>query len=117
MKKGIILRWCAAAIFLGIALLIMYLNSEIDPLIEELANANVSNEASALINDAIEMQLEKGEIDYNRIVLLEKNVNGDITAIKTNIAEINRLKTKLLLALDEMLLKINVSEITAYIFF
>ena len=111
VRKKVMIRWCVAAFFLLIAVLIVLLNAKVDPLVEELVAANVSNEASDVINDAIEDQLEKGEIDYNKIVYLEKNVDGDITAIKTNIAEINRIKTKLLLSLDEMRLEMNVSRI------
>ena len=111
MHKKIVVRWCVAALFLAIALMVVFLNFKIDPLLEELAGTNISNEASDVINDAIEELLEEGEIDYNKIVCLEKNVDGDITAIKTNIAEVNRIKTKILRALDERLLMINVSEI------
>lgn len=101
-----------SAIMLGFASLpIFYINLSVGPLIRDLATAAVSNKASAVINDAIEEQLRTGNIAYDRIIFLEKDINGNITALKTNIAEINKLKTQTLSVVDSMLMDLDVSEI------
>lgn len=64
-----------------------------------------------MINNAIERQLEEGEIDYDQMIFLEKDVKGSVTALKTNIAEINRLKTQTLSVVDEMLLDLDVNQV------
>ncbi len=61
--------------------------------IRELAQTQIKNATSDLINDAIDEQIEEGNILYDRIVYFEKDLNGRITALKTNISEVNRLKT------------------------
>ncbi len=98
-------------IFLVIAALLLYLQLVLSPLIVELAKARVDNRASYIINEAIETQMQSDDIDYDNIVFLEKDVNGNITALKTNINEVNRLKTQILSVIDDMLLDLDVNEI------
>ncbi len=89
----------------------LFLRLCVSPVVQELAKATVANRASYVINEAIEAQLESGEINYENIVYLEKDVNGAVTALKTNINEINRLKTQILSVIDAMLLEMDVNEI------
>ena len=72
------------------------LRSRLWPVVRSLAKTQVINTASDLINDAILEQIMEGQIQYDRIVYFEKDLNGRITALKTNMAEVNRLKTETL---------------------
>ena len=72
--------------------------------IRELARTQVTNTASDLINDAILEQIMEGQIQYDRIVYFEKDLNGRITALKTNMAEVNRLKTETLNIINDQIL-------------
>ena len=72
------------------------LRSRLWPVVRSLAQTRVINTASDLINDAILKQIMEGQIQYDRIVYFEKDLNGRITALKTNMAEVNRLKTETL---------------------
>ena len=72
------------------------LRSRLWPVVRSLARTQVTNTASDLINDAILQQIMEGQIQYDRIVYFEKDLNGRITALKTNMAEVNRLKTETL---------------------
>ena len=72
------------------------LRSRLWPVVRSLARTQVTNTASDLINDAILAQIMEGQIQYDRIVYFEKDLNGRITALKTNMAEVNRLKTETL---------------------
>ena len=79
--------------------------------VEELAKTQVRNVTSDLINDAIDEQIETGNIQYDRIVYFEKDLNGRITAIKTNISEVNRLKTDILNLINDEILALDTSDI------
>lgn len=79
--------------------------------IQSLAKTQVMNSTSDLTNDAISRQIEEGSIRYDRIVFFEKDVNGRITALKTNIGEINRLKTDILGIINEEILALDTSDI------
>ena len=72
------------------------LRSRLWPVVRSLARTQVTNTASDLINDAILEQILEGQIQYDRIVYFEKDLNGRLTALKTNMAEVNRLKTETL---------------------
>ena len=79
--------------------------------IRTLAQTQVINSTSDLINDAIDQQIETGNIQYDRIVYFEKDLNGRITALKTNMSEVNRLKTAILNLINDEILAMDTSDI------
>ena len=81
------------------------------PFLREAARTRVINVASDRINDAIYAQIASGSIDYSRVVCLEKNTNGEITALRTNMAEINQLKAETLALLSEQLMEMDTEEL------
>ena len=87
--------WAVLLVFL-VMLVFWGLRSRLWPVVRSLARTQVTNTASDLINDAILAQIMEGQIQYDRIVYFEKDLNGRITALKTNMAEVNRLKTETL---------------------
>lgn len=91
-------------ILLVLLVVLALLRSRLYPVIRSLAETQVKNTASDLINDAIAEQIAAGNIRYDRIVYFEKDLNGRITALKTNIGEINRLKTDVLNIINDEIL-------------
>lgn len=79
--------------------------------IRSLAKTQVENSTSDLINDAIDRQIADGSIQYDRIVYFEKDLNGRITALKTNMSEVNRLKTAILNIINDEILALDTSDI------
>ena len=79
--------------------------------IRALAQTQVINSTSDLINDAIDRQIESGNIQYDRIVYFEKDLNGRITALKTNMSEVNRLKTDILNLINDEILSLDTSDL------
>lgn len=80
------------------------LRSRLWPVVLELAQTQVTNTTSDLINDAISKQITNGNIQYDRLVYFEKDLNGRITALKTNMSEVNRLKTDILNLINDDIL-------------
>lgn len=79
--------------------------------IQDLARTQVKNTTSDLTNDAIAKQIAQGNILYDRIVYFEKDLNGRITALKTNMSEINRLKTDILQIINDEILSLDTADI------
>ena len=79
--------------------------------VRELAQAQVVNATSDLINDAIDRQIEAGDIQYDRVVYFEKDLDGGITALKTNMSEVNRLKTNTLNLINDEILAFDQTDI------
>lgn len=80
-------------------------------MIRSLAETQVKNATSDLINDAIDKQIDKGNIQYDRIVYFEKDLNGKITALKTNMSEVNRLKTSILNIINDEILAMDTTDL------
>lgn len=85
--------------------------SRYQTLIRELAKTQITNSTSDLTNDAIAKQMAQGNIRYDRIVFFEKDLEGRITALKTNMMEINRLKTDVLEIINDEILALDTSDI------
>lgn len=98
-------------IFLLAALLFVFFRVRYHETIRSLAETQVRNSTSDLINDAIDRQIETGNVQYDRIVYFEKDLNGRITALKTNMSEVNRLKTDILNIINDDILALDTSDI------
>ena len=91
--------------------LFLMLRSRYRDVIGELAETQVKNTTSDLTNDAIAKQIADGVIQYDRIVYFEKDLEGRITALKTNMSEVNRLKTDILNIINDEILALDTSDI------
>lgn len=79
--------------------------------LRNLSKTQITNTTSDLINDAIDEQIESGNIQYDRIVYFEKDLDGRITALKTNMSEVNRLKTDILNLINDEILALDTADI------
>ena len=98
---------------IGIVIVISFflLRSRYRDVISDLARTQVMNTTSGLTNDAIAKQIAAGNIAYDRIVFFEKDLDGRITALKTNMSEVNRLKTDILNIINDEILSLDTSDI------
>lgn len=87
-------------------------HTRLNPLTEELAAAKISDVASNIINEAVNDQIVNGEIQYGDLVTLCTDQNGNITALTTNMKAMNRLKSQLLMTLDDDIYDISVDRIS-----
>ena len=100
-----------AFLLAAVLILFLMLRSRYRDVIRELAQTQVKNTTSDLTNDAIAKQIADGVIQYDRIVYFEKDLNGRITALKTNMSEVNRLKTDILNIINDEILALDTSDI------
>lgn len=107
-------RRIVCVIFLAglLVCLAVLLHTKVNPLTEELALAKISDAASYVINQAVSCQIEEGNVQYDDLITLERDSEGKITALTTNMREMNRLKTQLLTILDDDIYDISDDEIS-----
>ena len=105
------LLWRLFLIAAVVFALFLALRGKYQLVIRELAETQVKNTTSDLTNDAIAKQIAAGNIQYDRIVYFEKDLDGRITALKTNIGEVNRLKTDILNIINDEILALDTSDI------
>ena len=89
----------------------LLLRDQYDRVIQSLAQTQIANTTSDLTNDAIARQIASGDIRYDRIVYFEKNLDGRITALKTNMSEVNRLKTDILNIINDEILALDTMDL------
>ena len=111
--RFLIRKWLRRLAVLLLLLLVLFfvLRSKYRLVINDLARTQVMNTTSDLTNDAIAKQIAAGDIQYDRIVFFEKDLEGRITALKTNMSEVNRLKTDILNIINDEILALDNSDI------
>jgi len=112
MRRGIIrfLRFTVLLLLLIVFALAAF-RWKFHDAIRGLAETQVRNATSDLINDAIDKQIENHNILYDRIVYFEKDLDGRITALKTNMSEVNRLKTDILNLVNDEILALDTTDL------
>lgn len=80
---------------------VVLLQVRIAPLIRRMAENQVVNAASDAIFRAVTRQLQSGSVDYGKIIGLQKDETGKISALTTDMEQIARLKSEILQLLDE----------------
>ena len=92
-RAGTYLALLAAALVLTALLLIV---SHLRPLLESLAVTRVSNTVNRIVSEAVIEAIDSGEIQYDKLVSFEKDSEGRITALHSNMAAFNRLQAAIL---------------------
>ena len=98
-------------LLLVLAVAFVVLRGRYRDVVRDLAQTQVKNSTSDLTNDAIARQIAAGNIAYDRLVYFEKDLDGRITALKTNMSEVNRLKTDILNIINDEILALDTSDI------
>lgn len=74
------------------------------PVMTSMAMARVSNMVNRIVSAAVNEAVESGEIDYGNFVIFDKDETGHITALRSNVAEVNRMQGRIA---DEILLRLS----------
>ena len=76
-------------------LLLGYYVRRIDPLVEQTALYTVTDAVSLKINRVIQSQIHSGLLDYDALVTMEKDAEGNVTALITNVSAVNLLQAEI----------------------
>ena len=81
--------------FLSVALLSLTIvgTNHLRSLLGNLAVTRVSNMVGRVVMEAVSDAVNSGEIQYNDLISLEKDADGGIAALQSNVAEFNRLQS------------------------
>ena len=69
---------------------------QLRPLLESLATTRVSNIVNRIISEAVDEAIQSGDIRYDQLISFEKDNDGHITAVHSNMAVCNRLQSEIL---------------------
>ena len=62
------------------------------PLVINLATSRVNNRVNRIVVAAVNEAIARGDIRYDALISFEKDESGHVTALKSNMAEFNRLQ-------------------------
>lgn len=82
---------CALAAAALTALLVVG-TIHLQDLLGSMAVTRVSNTVGRIVTAAVSDAIESGEIQYDKLIALQKDNSGGITALQSNMAEFNRLQ-------------------------
>ena len=91
--------------------LILLVELHLSPYIRELARNQAVNAASNAITDAVGEMLRREDTDFSRVIVLEKDVQGHITALRTDMGQVERLKVEVLGILGRLIAEINTQQL------
>lgn len=87
----------AGLLVLGTGLVVRHFR----PMVMELALSEATDNITVAINQTVSRLMLEGEVDYQNLVILEKDNAGNVTALSTNIAGINLLQATVTSAIVE----------------
>ena len=90
------LRAMALLTAAGVLAMGLYISAQMRPLLENLATARVSSAVTRIVSEAVYEAIENGEIQYDGLVTLEKDSQGKVTAVRSNMAAFNHLQSEIL---------------------
>lgn len=77
------------------ALFLLTLARRFYPVLREMAVTEAGNAVSVVINNSIAEKMSNGELRYDDIITLEKNAEGRVMAIMTDMSKVNLLKSEI----------------------
>jgi sporulation protein YunB len=92
MRRVIVL---SIVIFAVLYLTVAIILARAKPIVTILAKAQASDFVLRTVNDVISIEAESGTLRYERLVTLEKDVSGNVTALITNMALVNSLQSRI----------------------
>ena len=93
------------------ASVIALLEAKLRPVVAEIAAAQARNSMTAVVEDAVTAGLAARQVSYSDFVAIQRDEGGAITALTTDMARMNLLRTELTAAILEALEGVDVSDI------
>lgn len=104
------LIWLIILLIFLLALTVVVLR-HLKPLLTSLATARVSNTVNRIVVAAVDDAVISGKINYDALVRFEKDDSGHVTALRSNMAEANRLQTAICDDILQRLSEVSTSEL------
>lgn len=105
---------CILVLFLTAAFItsaVIYYDIKLRPVVREVATSTAGDYATEIINDTVYDVLENNNVNYEDIVDLQKDNDGNIIALTINTVKVNRLRTEIALALSRRTNEVNGTQI------
>ena len=89
-------RLLAMILMVGTLTALLLAAGRMKPLLTSLATTRVSNAVTQVVSQSVDEAIASGELDYENLVAFEKDNDGKITAVRSNMAAFNLLQSHIL---------------------
>lgn len=93
-RRGHWLRLLCLLLLAVFLLVCVTATAQLRPIMNSMATARVSNVIHKAVTEAVTETISTGEYDYDDLISLEKDNDGKITALTSNMARFNRLQVE-----------------------
>ena len=84
MSRRAVVHFMLAVLLFGLAVLTVVAGVQMKQLLTQLAVTRVTNTVNSIVTQAVNETIDSGEIKYEDLISFEKDNEGKITAVKTN---------------------------------
>ena len=88
------------SILLGMILIVTSVERGVRPVMKQVAESRANSMTTTMINTAVNEQLSKMNLEYQDMVDLERDAQGNILAVRTRMAAVNQFQTEISLAVQ-----------------
>ena len=106
-----VLRLLLFFLLAGLLALLLMAVLQMRSLLSGLAVTRVSNAVTGIVSDAVYEAIESGELQYESLVSLEKDNEGKITAVQSNMAAFNHLQAEILSSVLERVNEVDADDL------
>ena len=99
-------------LLLGLLSLAVVAMLHLKPILTNLATTRVSNTVTRVVTAAVNETVYEGDVDYDSLISLEKDNEGRVAAVKSNMAAFNRLQSAILVNVLERLSEVDTRELS-----
>ena len=96
----------------GLLAFALYAGAQMRPLLGSLATTRVSNAVNRIVYQAVNEAIDSGQIAYEQLVSYEKDNEGRITMVRSNMAAFNRLRSQIADEILRRLSEVSTSELS-----
>ena len=90
------LRLAALAVLATLSAVVLYAGAHLQPVLSRLAVARVSNTVNRIVIQSVDEAVRGGAVRYDQLISFEKDNDGRIAAIHSNMAACSRLQSEIL---------------------
>ena len=89
-------RVLLAALLVGAAAAVVVFTTQMKSMLTRMATSRVTNTVNQIVLESVNLAVDSGEFEYDRMISFEKDNEGRITAVHSNMAVCNRLQSEIL---------------------
>lgn len=75
---------------------VIYASAQMQPILERMAVTRVSNTVNRIVSEAVNESISSGKLSYDHLISFEKDTEGRVTAVHSNMAAFNQLQAEIL---------------------